>query len=249
MKIYKLNKAVISIRNNPSQFLNGLTANTLDKPKNAFLDVHGKIIATFDQLKINDDEFFIVLERPLAETVLKHLDRFAKLNKVVIQEKDLKVYFDLDGTYKNFNFRHSEERSDEESQRKEILRFAQNDEREFLIPQKCGQLVISPKDLENTISEEEFTLFRLRNNIPIHGIDYQNEMLLNVDEHEYISFTKGCFLGQELVAKVHNRSKPTWKLVVKYEDDRSREQRQEMTSRMMDPATNRIFGFAFVKNM
>ena len=144
MKIYKLNKAVLSISCNPSPFLKGLTANTLDKPKNAFLDVHGKIIATFDQLRINENEFLILIERPFVEAVYKHLERFAKLNKVVIQEKDLKVYFDLDGAYKNFNFRHSEERSDEvlrlaqdgskdgersrtKSLREEILRFAQND--------------------------------------------------------------------------------------------------------------------------
>lgn len=224
MKIYKLNKVVLSIANHPTQFLNGLTSNTLDKPKNAFLDVHGKIIATFDQLRVSEDEFFILIERPFIEAVLKHLERFAKLSKVVIQEKDFKVYFDVDGIYKA---------SGEES----------------VIPQKCGQLVVSRKDLENTISEEEFTLFRLRNNMPVHGIDYQNEMLLNVDEHECVSFTKGCFLGQELVAKVHNRSKPTWTLMVKYEDDHSREQRQETTSRMLDPETNRIFGFAFVKNI
>ncbi|HLD70229.1 MAG TPA: hypothetical protein VJA17_05635 [Candidatus Omnitrophota bacterium] len=228
MKIYKLNKAVLSVRNNPSQFLNGLTSNTLDKPKNAFLDVHGKIIAAFDQLQMNDGEFFVLIERPFVEAVLKHLERFAKLSKAVIQEKDFKVYFDLEGNYS--------------------LSFG-GDSNEFAIPQKRGQLIVSRKDLENTVSDQEFTLFRLRNNIPTHGIDYQNEMLLNVDEEEYVSFTKGCFLGQELVAKVHNRSKPTWKLVVKYEDGHSQEQRQEMTSRMIDPETNRIFGFAFVKNL
>ena len=230
MKIHKLNKSVVSISNNPAQFLNGLTANTLDKPKNAFLDVHGKIIATVDQLRINEDEFSILIERPFVEAVLKHLERFAKLSKVVIQEKDFKVYFDLDRSYS-------------------LTKTFGGDNDEFLIPHKCGQLVISPKNLENTISEEEFTLFRLRNNIPIHGVDYQNEMLLNVDEREHVSFTKGCFLGQELVSKVHHRSKPTWKLAVKYEDDHSQEQRQDMTSRIMDPQTKRIFGFAFVKNI
>lgn len=223
MKIYQLNKAVLSITNNPAPFLNGLTSNALDKPKNAFLDVHGKIIATFDQLRISEDEFFILIERPFVEAVSKHLERFAKLSKAVIQEKDFKVYFDVDGVYTA-------------------------EVNEFLIPQECGQLVITKKDLANTIFKEEFTLFRLRNTIPVHGIDYQNEMLLNVNDHQYVSFTKGCFLGQELVAKVHNRSKPTWELVIKYEDDHSLEQRQEMTSRTLDPQTKKFFGFAFVKN-
>ncbi len=223
MKIYKLNKKVLSITNNPSPFLNGLTSNTLDKSKNAFLDVHGKIIATFDQIKINEDQFFILIEQPFVEMVLKHLDRFARLSQVGIQQEDYRVYFDLEGAYKV-------------------------ETNEFVIPQKLGQLVITQKDLENKVSEEEFIIFRLRNHIPVHGIDYQNEMLLNVDETEYVSFTKGCFLGQEPVSKVHNRSKPTWKLVVKYADDPSLEQKQSMTSSMVDPSTRRIFGFAFVKN-
>ena len=145
------------------------------------------------------------------------------MSKANLQEKNLKVYFDLDNTY---------------------IRGPQ----EWVIPQRQGQLIVSFKDLENTVSEEEFRLFRLQNNLPVHGIDYQNEMLLNVDDQEYVSFTKGCFLGQEPVAKVHNRSRPTWKLVVKYEDDIS-EQKQEMTSKMIDPKTKKIFGFAFVKNI
>lgn len=224
MKIYKLNKSPISVTNNPTQFLNGLTSNTLDKPRNAFLDVHGKIIAVFDQIKISDTEFLLLLERPFVETVLKHLDRYARLSKAVVQEKDFKVYFDLEGSYTAST-------------------------QEWTVTQRRGQLIVSPADLANTVSDEEFTLFRLKNNIPLHGVDFQNEMLLNVDEHEYVSFTKGCFLGQEPVAKVHNRSKPTWKLIVKYEDDHSLEQKQEMTSKMKDPTTQRNFGFAFVKNL
>ena len=223
MKIYKLDKAVLSVTNNPAQFLNGLTSNTADKSKNAFLDVHGKIIATFDQIKIAEDEFLILIERLFVEAVLKHLERFVKLSKVVIQEKDFLVYFDLENNYKCSG-------------------------EEWSIPQKKGQLIITRKILGNTITDEEFTLFRLRNNLPVHGIDYQNEMLLNVDENEFVSYTKGCFLGQELVAKVHNRSSPTWKLVVKYSDDQSSEQRQPMTSVTADPSTGKKFGFAFVKN-
>ena len=218
LELYKLNKTVLSIQNNAAQFLSGLTSNTFDKSKNAFLSVHGRIVATFDQIRVADDHFLIVLERPFLDGVFTHVERFVKLSRVSITTEDDRVYFDLEGSY-------------------------QATQGEFVIPQRKGRLVITPQDLAPTVSDEEFTLFRLKHNIPIHGVDYNDEMILNVNDDEYVSYTKGCFLGQEPVAKVHNRSKPTWKLVVKYEDDHSVEQRQEMTSRMIDPETKKVFDF------
>ena len=91
-------------------------------------------------------------------------------------------------------------------------------------------------------------MFRLKNRIPIQGVDYNDDMVLNVDEHDFVSYTKGCFLGQEPVAKVHNRSKPTWKLAVRYEDELSDEEKAKMTSKILDPQTKRAMGFVFVRN-
>ncbi len=223
MQIYKLNKAVFSIKNNAAQFLNGLTANTLDQPRNAFLDVHGKIIATFDQIRLVDDHFLIILEKSFREALLNHIERFARLSKVILKEEDYRVYFDLDGQYRV-------ERED------------------FVVPQKKGRLILTRRDLPSTVFDQEFTLFRLKNTIPLHGVDYNNVFLLNVSEEEFVSFTKGCFLGQEPVAKVHNRSQPSWKLVVRYEDECSQDQKTMMTSKTTDPQTKRVRGFIFVRN-
>ena len=54
MRLHQLNKAVLSVKNNAAKFLNGITSNTLDQPRNAFLDLHGKIVAVFDQVKSGD---------------------------------------------------------------------------------------------------------------------------------------------------------------------------------------------------
>ena len=98
------------------------------------------------------------------------------------------------------------------------------------------------------VSDEEFTLFRLQNNIPLQGVDYTDEFLLNVSEDEFVSFAKGCFLGQEPISKVHNRSRPAWKLVVRYEDECGAQEKQKMTSTVVDPKTHRRTGFIFVPN-
>lgn len=225
MKIYSLNKAVLSLRNNAVEFLNGLTSNAMDKPWNAFVDVHGMIIATFDQIVLNDDEVWGIVEKFCVDDVFKHLEHYAKLSGVKMERKEqVQVYFDLAGDYRPGHG-------------------------EWAIPQKKGQLILTTRDFDASVSPQEFTLFRVRNAIPIHGVDYKDDFLLNVSEQDFVSFTKGCFLGQEPISKVHSRSKPTWRLVVKVEDECSDDEKAKMTSKVEDPATGRMMGFVFERNL
>ncbi len=223
-KLYLLDKKVLSLRNQPQSFLQGLTANTLDKPWNAFVDVHGKIIATIDQLKINDEEFLIVVAGSFVTALLQHLDRYLRLSKTVVTQTDRRVYFDLENDYPC--------RAEE-----------------FSIPQKKGKLVLTSCDLSAAVDEKEFRWFRVKNGIPLHGVDYADDFLLNVSPDQFVSFSKGCFLGQEPISKVHNRSKPTWRLVAKYEDECHAEEQAKMTSKVSDPANGRKLGFVFEKNV
>jgi folate-binding protein YgfZ len=223
MKIYKTFKQVLSFKSqNVEQFFKGLTSNTLEAPRNAFLTVHAKIIATFDQIKISDIEHWIIIEKPFADGLLAHLDKYMKLSQVKSEKLNLNVYFDLDNSYSLLD----EEKS---------------------VVQKNGKIIITNKDLKANVSEDECTLFRLNNNIALHGVDYKDEMLLNVSLKEFVSYTKGCFLGQEPVAKVYNRSKPTWRLVVKKERDCSEEEKLKMTSKIIDSHGD-VIGFVFEKN-
>lgn len=223
MRLYKTTKKVLSVTPCPKAFLNGLTTNSLDKPQNAFVNIHGRIIATFDQVQANDEKFLLVIEAAFLSAVLSHLERFARLSKTVLKEENLFVYFDLEGSYRP-------------------------SPTEFVIAQKCGQLVLTANNLPSAVSDEEFTRFRLQNNIPLLGVDYKDEMLLNVSAEDFVSFTKGCFLGQEPLAKVHHRSKPTWKLVVKCEEQCLPEEKEKMTSRAVDPLSGKVSGFVFVAN-
>lgn len=223
MRLYKLNKTVLLFHPHAAEFLNGLTSNKIEARHNAFITIHGMIIATFDQLKLNDDQVVVVLENNLVTNVLSHLERYMKLSGVKAEILTKNVYFDLN-------------------------RDGKLDNGDWTINQNQGRLLISDRSLEVNVSEEEFTLFRLKNNIPMQGIDYNDDFLLNVSESIHVSFTKGCFLGQEPIAKVHNRSKPTWKLVVRYQDECEAEEKMKMTSTIIDPATHRTMGFVFVKN-
>jgi len=206
MRLYKLPDTVLSIKGNAGDFLNGITSNTLDAPLNAFLNQHGRIIATIRQQRISDDEYLVSVPSLAADSLLKHLERYAKLSRVSITPSAQSAGINLDTL----------------------------------------QTVIVSKTIVNSISPEEFVLFRLEHNIPLMGVDYQaDEFILNVHEVDYVSYTKGCFLGQEPVAKVHNRAHPVRQLVVQFEDQCTSQQAMAMTSRGPDPQSGRIKGFIF----
>jgi len=206
MRLYKLPDTVLSIKGNASSFLNGITSNTLDAPLNAFLNQHGRIIATVRQQKISDDEFLISAPSMAQGHLLKHLERYVKLSHVSIIQSAQSAFIDLDTI----------------------------------------QTVWTSVPRANSISDGEFTLFRLNHNIPLMGVDYQaDEFILNVHEHNFVSYTKGCFLGQEPVAKVHTRAKPARRLIVAFEDQCSVEEAAKMTSKILDPESGRLKGFIF----
>ena len=224
MKLYPLfTKEVLGVYNNAALFLNGLTSNTPDQPRNAFVNIHGRIVATFDQYRVSDDERVMVVERAFVDPLLAHLGKYIRLSGARVEKLDRYVYFDVAGD-------------------------AEPSTGCLLIPQKKGRLLICEKELSADVSQEEFTLFRLRNNIPVQGVDYRDEFLLNIGDEEFVSYAKGCFLGQEPISKVHHRSKPTWRLVVRYEDECSHEEKTKMTSKVLDPKAGRRMGFVFIKN-
>jgi len=207
--LYKLDETTFQIKGNAAGFLNGITSNTLEAPLNAFLNQHGRIIATFRQKRVSDEEFFISVPTIAEENLFKHLERYRKLSHVSIILSDQYACVNLSN----------------------------------------GQIQWAQGLFQNTVSEEEFTLFRLNHHIPLMGIDYQaDEFILNVHEYHYVSYTKGCYLGQEPVAKVHNRSKPSRKLMVVNETACQSQEAAQMTSKIYDPKCQCYKGFVFVNN-
>jgi folate-binding protein YgfZ len=223
-RLYLTGRRVLTVGNNPEAFLNGLTSNVMTAPRNAFLNIHGRIIAAFDQARsAGDGSFKLCIEAGFTDAVFGHLEKYSRISGASLKLTGERVYFDLEGTLAPSGG-------------------------EIAIAQKKGQLVLTTRDLESSVTDDEFVAFCLRHHIPRHGVDFHGEMVLNVDPAEYVCFTKGCYLGQEPVAKVHHRSRPAWRLAVKYEDDCDGEEKAKMTSKSVDPATGKIRGFVFVPN-
>ncbi len=225
MPIVRLDKKVITFTGNVDKFFQGLTSNSLDKPFNAFLNINGRIIATIEQKRISDDILIAVVATQALVPLTAAIERFARLNKTTITVTDLLVYHDTDRS----------------------IALIDGDES---IDLACGRLLITTRQLTDSLTPDEYTRFRLQAHFPLHTIDFNSdEMILNVHEHDYVSYTKGCFLGQEPVAKVHHRAKPTWKLAVRFADQCTPEEQAKMTSKVSDTMSGRMQGFVFVKNI
>jgi folate-binding protein YgfZ len=63
------------------------------------------------------------------------------------------------------------------------------------------------------VGEEAQNILRVENGIPRYGIDFnENNLLLEVGIDDAVSFTKGCYLGQEIVERIRSRGHVNKKL-------------------------------------
>lgn len=201
--VYRLDYIILKFSNHPERIFSGLTSNSLDKEKNAFIDNIGRTVTAFFQMK-KDDEIYIALPKQNYDKLMSHLEKFLKLTKVKIDKMDFNIYFTL-------------------KKEKAELVFSDN-------------IIATKKELKNA-REEEFNSYRLKNNIPLPGIDFNNEMILNVSE-DFVSYSKGCYLGQEVIARVKYLGKPPKKLAVT--------EGEKVTSKAA--VNGKTKGFGFIKN-
>lgn len=224
MKLFELtSKKVLRFGPKACEFLNAYSTQVCEAPKGAFVDLRGRVLALFHQKKISADEALVVMESSAVERTLSHLERYLNLTGTAALPEPSRVYFDFE-------------------------RGCLPGPGEWVIPEHGGQIVLTGKALETSATGDEYTLFRLKHSIPLQGVDFRDEMLLNIGDEGYVSYAKGCYFGQEIIARIHFRSKPPQTLVVKAEDELSAEEANRLTSKTFDPGTGKVLGFIFASN-
>jgi len=226
---YKLlSKTVFRISNEALNFINPISTNDLNKPSNAFLDSFGKLIALVDQTVINN-EIYLVVEEKYKEKLLANLNKYTRFSKSKIEELNLNV-----------------------------VHFINKEINGIIIKKNIGCYVLL-EDLGvlggmNEISDEVYNVIRIENKLPVQGIDFDNPMFLETGLIEAISFTKGCYPGQEIIARVNSRSKPVKKLVRILFDKIpeivtiNNEEVGKITSSCFSPKYNMFLVFAMIKD-
>ncbi|HLC36808.1 MAG TPA: hypothetical protein VJK05_04355 [archaeon] len=231
-KLKLLEKSIARITGNAFNTLNSIASNEVATGKpNAFLESNGKLVLFFDLFIESNESIYLVFEKKFLERALSFFKKYLLISKCKFELLDWKTFFSVSG--ENIQGKH------------------------LKIPCREGFLIIGENPLieGKEFSEKEFNLFRVENNISVQGIDFDQEMFLNLNYKEAVSFSKGCFIGQEVMARVNNLSKPPKKLVrVKLKEKSSKvfsEEKEigEATSLAFSPELNSFIGFSLLPNI
>ena len=175
------------------QFLDGMITNDLKTLEDgqqmlaAFPNPQGRLIAVVRVLR-QGDRFLFETEEATREKLFQNLFRFTFAGDFFIEELSEKYryfdvfgdsFFDVDGALK------------------------------FKGPGADGWFVLveSENDFEGVaIDDETFETLRIEAGIPKFGIDMDETTIVpELGFPEMISYTKGCYVGQEIIARIHFR--------------------------------------------
>ena len=181
----KLDKTVLKLTGDVKKLILDISTNETANGKNALIDRFGKLVVLFDQVFV-DDSVYIVFEKEFNQRFYEHTNKLTKLSNCKVEVSKLNVFHVF---------------SDEDINGIKLL-------------QRIGYFLLNEnKPNLNELDDEEYQRILVENNISRQGIDFDREMLLNLNWQEVVSFTKGCYIGQEIMARVHNLGKPPLKLV------------------------------------
>jgi len=202
------------------QFLNGLITNDVANLESyrwmlaAFPNAQGRLLAGVRVLRF-DERFIFETEKETHEKVFKNLFRFTFAGDFKVEDLTEEFsYFSLRGNeISNFKYKIPSEN--------EIVgaKF-ENDEDGYLIGafRAAGFDVFVPKiskesfanELKNLgaieIGEQTQEVLRIENGIPKYDVDTDETTIVpELGIENLVSYNKGCYIGQEIIARIHFR--------------------------------------------
>lgn len=190
MPIARLDRTIISLKGETArEFLSGLITNNLqsDLTFAALLTPQGKIIADFFVHKESDQEFLIDTAEKFGKTLLMRLKMYKLRSKIDLEDVsdhfDVYALWDGEGEIGVADPRHP----------------------------KLGHRLLAEKGALDLEAESgDYNAHRLALNIPDSTWDFETESVFcadaNMDKLDGIDFKKGCFVGQEVVSRMHRKT-------------------------------------------
>lgn len=183
------------------QFLNGLMTNDAAKLENnspmpaAFPNAQGRLLATVRVLK-KDDKILFETEAETREKVFNNLFRFTFAGDFFVE--------DLSENYRYFAIQNSPP----EFQNAEAVEFQNRGGTDYFVPTESAEDFVNGLKSQNAveISDELYEVLRIENGAPLYAVDMDETTIvpeLGIDE--LISYQKGCYIGQEIIARIHFR--------------------------------------------
>ena len=183
------------------QFLNGLITNDVAKLEDgaqmsaAFPNVQGRLLAFIRVLKTGD-KFLFETENATREKIFQNLFRFTFAGDFFVEDLSEKFnYFELQ------NFK-------SEIPNTEKVIFDSKFGKDFFVPKESVKDFLTELKEKNAveISPELHEILRIENGVPLYGVDLDDtNVVLESGVDEAVNFNKGCYIGQEIIARIHFR--------------------------------------------
>jgi folate-binding protein YgfZ len=214
------------------QFLNGMLTNDIAKlPESswilaAFPNVQGRLLAFVRVLKIGD-KFLFETEAATREKVFNNLFRFTFAGDFKV--RDLSEELNLLSIQGKRAGEILESKVQSPKSKAEIAETEFRGEKVFIIrathTAEDGFDLFVPANLIHDLSKEFETagavkigdetreVLRIEAGIPRYGVDMdETTVVLETGLDEAVSFTKGCYIGQEVIIRIHHRGHVAKKL-------------------------------------
>ncbi|MGI8788490.1 MAG: YgfZ/GcvT domain-containing protein [Pyrinomonadaceae bacterium] len=193
-------RGLIAVRGKEAaQFLNGLITNDAAKLEDnsqmfaAFPNAQGRLLAVVRVLK-KDDKFLFETEAATREKVFQNLFRFTFAGDFFVE--------DLSDEFRYFEILNSE------FQISNSIEFQNNVGQSVFVPNDAAEDLTSELNNKNAveISDELYEILRIENGEPLYGVDMDETTIVpELGIAEIINYKKGCYIGQEIIARIHFR--------------------------------------------
>lgn len=201
------------------QFLNGLITNDVSKLEDqtwmpaAFPNAQGRLLAMVRVLR-RGDKFLFVTDAETYEKILQNLSRFTFAGDFKVE--DLTQSFQLlrirgnDLSKLGLPIPQGNQIVEIEFQGENIILIDAYRENGFdaLIQAQAADNFLTHLESLNAvrINTEVAEILRIENGVPKYGVDMdETTVVLETGIDEAVSFNKGCYIGQEIIARIHFR--------------------------------------------
>lgn len=245
----------------------------------AVLDVNGKILADV-RILADEDSFILLLREPLKQKVIAHLNRYLVADDVTIEDPEGRYgAVSLQGPHALLLLGAAAPRQDPPvhmvqhrmlrivGREARAVRATHTGEDGYDIFTEVGDLPAVVAELERAgaalsarwAGSEAGEILRVEAGLPRYGVDMDEEnILLETGLDQAVSFQKGCYLGQEVIERVHSRGHVNKKLAGLTLDGGTPARRGDrisigdkeigrVTSSVFSPKVNRVIALGYLQ--
>jgi folate-binding protein YgfZ len=207
---YKQKRGLIAVWGRESvQFLNGLITNDAAALADgaqmtaAFPNAQGRLLALV-RVRKSEERFLFETDEATHEKVFQNLHRFTFAGDFFVE--------DMSAGYEYFEiFNNPADPTDPGN----ALIFNGTASTDYFVPVDAADAFENELRASGAIElgHELYELLRIENGVPKYGVDMdESTVVLETGLDEAVSFNKGCYIGQEIIARIHFRGHVAKKL-------------------------------------